>query len=53
MLVGQAEVAMAGGLRDHRAGRIDAGTGKEFLVDGAFESEGGTADVADGGETAE
>lgn len=45
-----AEIAVAAGLRDHRAAGVDAGAGKEVFVDGPFEPEDRTAGVADGGE---
>ena len=48
-----AEVAVAAGDSDHGAGRVNPRAGREAFVDGALEAEGGAADVADGGETAE
>ena len=48
-----AEVAVAAGDGDHRAGGVDARAGGEAFVDRALEAEGGAAEIADGGEAAE
>jgi hypothetical protein len=43
------EVAVAAGDGDHRAGGIDARTGDDAFIDGAFDAEAGPAHVAHGG----
>lgn len=49
----QAEIAVAGRLRDHRPGRVDARAGNTAFVDRAFYGEGGPTDIAHGGEAAQ
>lgn len=51
--IAQPKVAVTAALGQERPGRIDPRPGDDPLVDGAFESEGGTAGVADGGEAAQ
>ena len=50
--IGKAEVAMAAGLRDHRARRPDAGSRARGPVDRALQAEGRAGHVADAGEAA-
>ena len=50
--IGKAKVAMAAGLRDHRARRPDAGARHESLVDRALQAEGWPGHVANAGEAA-
>ena len=52
-LVRQPEVAVATGLGDERARRIDARTEDHALVDGTLQAERRAASVADAGEAAQ
>jgi regulator of protease activity HflC (stomatin/prohibitin superfamily) len=51
-LIGKAEVAMAAGLRNHRARRPDAGSRDETLIDRTLQAEGWAGHVANAGEAA-
>ena len=46
----RAKIAMAAGLRDHRAARPDARPGDEAGIDRPLEAEGGAGEVANAGE---